>query len=133
MLVILCARLNILHTFDYSKVLNRLQLKLVISFVLKTSAFTLSFSYVRRIFFFFQAEDGIRDTSVTGVQTCALPIFVTMVSFGLGLQRNTVARFKELDLFNEITVFGKNLNSIIEAGFNKRPGGANDKDRKSVV
>src|SRR5260370_12671590 len=25
-------------------------------------------------FFFFQAEDGIRDSSVTGVQTCALPI-----------------------------------------------------------
>src|SRR5437763_6624621 len=25
--------------------------------------------------FFFQAEDGIRDTSVTGVQTCALPIW----------------------------------------------------------
>src|SRR5437762_2337483 len=28
----------------------------------------------RHVFFFFQAEDGIRDTSVTGVQTCALPI-----------------------------------------------------------
>src|SRR5258706_3888429 len=28
------------------------------------------------IFFFFQAEDGIRDWSVTGVQTCALPISV---------------------------------------------------------
>src|SRR2546421_3800540 len=27
-------------------------------------------------FFFFQAEDGIRDLIVTGVQTCALPIFV---------------------------------------------------------
>src|SRR5436189_5314144 len=27
------------------------------------------------LIFFFQAEDGIRDTSVTGVQTCALPIF----------------------------------------------------------
>src|SRR5437762_10946533 len=27
-------------------------------------------------FFFFQAEDGIRDTSVTGVKTCALPILV---------------------------------------------------------
>src|SRR5207248_8413514 len=26
-------------------------------------------------FFFFQAEDGIRDRTVTGVQTCALPIF----------------------------------------------------------
>src|SRR5207249_5200956 len=30
-------------------------------------------------FFFFQAEDGIRDRNVTGVQTCALPIFVTYV------------------------------------------------------
>src|SRR5258708_19647913 len=28
----------------------------------------------RRMLFFFQAEDGIRDSSVTGVQTCALPI-----------------------------------------------------------
>src|SRR3712207_9556467 len=27
-------------------------------------------------FFFIQAEDGIRDIGVTGVQTCALPIFV---------------------------------------------------------
>src|SRR5699024_11630675 len=27
------------------------------------------------LFFFFQAEDGIRDRNVTGVQTCALPIF----------------------------------------------------------
>src|SRR5687767_15779106 len=27
------------------------------------------------VFFFFQAEDGIRDKLVTGVQTCALPIF----------------------------------------------------------
>src|SRR5207249_2793209 len=29
----------------------------------------------RFFFFFFQAEDGIRDRNVTGVQTCALPIF----------------------------------------------------------
>src|SRR5438445_7650125 len=28
-------------------------------------------------FFFFQAEDGIRDIGVTGVQTCALPIWVS--------------------------------------------------------
>ena len=27
------------------------------------------------LFFFFQAEDGIRDRNVTGVQTCALPIY----------------------------------------------------------
>ena len=31
--------------------------------------------------FFFQAEDGIRDTSVTGVQTCALPICATRTRF----------------------------------------------------
>src|SRR2546429_7048533 len=31
------------------------------------------------VFFFFQAEDGIRDVAVTGVQTCALPIFVALL------------------------------------------------------
>src|SRR5689334_23411136 len=31
--------------------------------------------YFLFFFFFFQAEDGIRDGTVTGVQTCALPIF----------------------------------------------------------
>src|SRR3712207_7942521 len=31
-----------------------------------------------RTSFFFQAEDGIRDIGVTGVQTCALPIFKAM-------------------------------------------------------
>src|SRR5437879_10014191 len=34
-------------------------------------------------FFFFQAEDGIRDTSVTGVQTCALPICPDTPSFNV--------------------------------------------------
>src|SRR5207245_8209887 len=35
----------------------------------------LAHSSIRCIFiFFFQAEDGIRDATVTGVQTCALPI-----------------------------------------------------------
>src|SRR3712207_9004213 len=34
----------------------------------------------RIFFFFFQAEDGIRDIGVTGVQTCALPIFPRPVS-----------------------------------------------------
>src|SRR5699024_12219969 len=32
-----------------------------------------------RLLFFFQAEDGIRDRNVTGVQTCALPIYPTTV------------------------------------------------------
>src|SRR5256712_2174187 len=30
---------------------------------------------IMHFFFFFQAEDGIRDLIVTGVQTCALPIY----------------------------------------------------------
>src|SRR5947208_13577587 len=33
------------------------------------------------MFFFFQAEDGIRDDLVTGVQTCALPIYLSENSF----------------------------------------------------
>ena len=32
------------------------------------------------VFFFFQAEDGIRGRLVTGVQTCALPIYYTTLA-----------------------------------------------------
>src|SRR3712207_4749208 len=35
------------------------------------------------LFFFFQAEDGIRDIGVTGVQTCALPIFTELGLFSV--------------------------------------------------
>src|SRR2546426_11191755 len=41
-------------------------------------------------FFFFQAEDGIRDYKVTGVQTCALPISLeSAVSGGMLLQEQS--------------------------------------------
>src|SRR2546430_13021242 len=33
---------------------------------------------IELFFFFFQAEDGIRDLTVTGVQTCALPILLPL-------------------------------------------------------
>src|SRR2546430_10187158 len=57
-------------------------------------------------FFFFQAEDGIRDLTVTGVQTCALPIYcpvpehpTTMVIFDRGfnqrIARETAPRSEE--------------------------------------
>src|SRR3712207_9196589 len=36
------------------------------------------------MFFFFQAEDGIRDIGVTGVQTCALPILAERIAELLG-------------------------------------------------
>src|SRR5688572_31782674 len=51
-------------------------------------------------FFFFQAEDGIRDLTVTGVQTCALPISILVagrsgsaITAQIGMMRVT----KELD------------------------------------
>src|SRR5207244_9000317 len=42
-------------------------------------------------FFFFQAEDGIRDDLVTGVQTCALPISATGTRGIRGRARHTPA------------------------------------------
>src|SRR5437763_2614668 len=47
----------------------------VVSISARSIRFSMAFSGLRwSRCFFFQAEDGIRDTSVTGVQTCALPI-----------------------------------------------------------
>src|SRR3712207_7828911 len=40
-------------------------------------------------FFFFQAEDGIRDIGVTGVQTCALPISANFCSSTLLIAKST--------------------------------------------
>src|SRR2546427_1301921 len=47
--------------------------------------------------FFFQAEDGIRDLTVTGVQTCALPILilVNLVQPGVGLDPALVKELLE--------------------------------------
>src|SRR5205085_1960173 len=50
------------------------------------------FSYTRLLcIFFFQAEDGIRDLTVTGVQTCALPICRTLSG---GLDATAMAKPK---------------------------------------
>src|SRR5205085_8737569 len=46
-------------------------------------------------FFFFQAEDGIRDLTVTGVQTCALPIspfFADVIRSGIDSWRRVVSQ-----------------------------------------
>src|SRR5690606_39890847 len=44
--------------------------------------------------FCFQAEDGIRDFHVTGVQTCALPICLFHIVLGCYLQTNYVFRLR---------------------------------------
>src|SRR5256886_15414773 len=48
------------------------------------------------LFFFFQAEDGIRDLTVTGVQTCALPIFGPNYEYGKRAWETFRDRLKEL-------------------------------------
>src|SRR5215475_9577300 len=48
--------------------------------------------YTILLFFFFQAEDGIRDFHVTGVQTCALPICEVGIRMALGAQGAQVLR-----------------------------------------
>src|SRR5256885_96215 len=49
----------------------------------------------RVVYFFFQAEDGIRDYKVTGVQTCALPIFLAHLG-GLAHERVVVEVLQDL-------------------------------------
>src|SRR5215211_8297763 len=49
-------------------------------------------------FFFFQAEDGIRDHCVTGVQTCALPILAIGDELGMISSPLTIVRRRDGDL-----------------------------------
>src|SRR5436309_4902790 len=75
------------------------------------------------IFFFFQAEDGIRDFHVTGVQTCALPIclgtlaliairdgksyaYAESVSTGAG--RNLIDASTDVDIGNTLSILQAN-------------------------
>src|SRR5690348_11696449 len=54
----------------------------------------------RTLFFFFQAEDGIRDGRVTGVQTCALPISGV---FGASTARELALRGWDVTLVEQYT------------------------------
>ena len=78
-------------------------------------------------------EAKLRATLTTMGVIVGVAVIVTMISFGLGLQRNTVSRFKELDLFNEITVFGRSLSAIASSGFNKNAGNTNAKPQAERV
>src|SRR5256885_5693669 len=57
-----------------------------------------------RFFFFFQAEDGIRDYKVTGVQTCALPISIPIHS---GYLPECTVRIIKLLLPNFLRLWGR--------------------------
>src|SRR5437773_6239109 len=81
------------------------------------------------IFFFFQAEDGIRDRDVTGVQTCALPISTAgasrnhqggevLIPISFSAHENHVAHLKvrELGVLPVFAVLGLVRNSDSDGG-----------------
>src|SRR6266446_8039708 len=69
-----------------------------------------------QVFFFFQAEDGIRDYKVTGVQTCALPISTIL---GAGGHELRTVRFIEGDVWCRV------LRDVARMPRAERPGSPN--------
>src|SRR5256886_12515847 len=84
--------------------------------------------------FFFQAEDGIRDLTVTGVQTCALPISTMPTAWGAALRivRNAVFTAVVLRTYvPSATSAIERFSSAVKTP--ARPARPNESDRKSVV
>src|SRR5256885_7012919 len=87
--------------------------------------------------FFFQAEDGIRDYKVTGVQTCALPIYVFGRPFApKGAEwEAALARWRQLPTDEgarydkEITLDATALEPMITFGTNPEIGRASCRER----
>src|SRR5256885_14054755 len=80
---------------------------------------------IESIFFFFQAEDGIRDYKVTGVQTCALPILASVDQIELPW-----TSFPEL-INSIVRVLGYNVlgtNDLL-----RRTGGASPFENRNVT
>src|ERR1041385_845117 len=70
-------------------------------------------------------EAKLRATLTSMGVIVGVAVIVTMVSFGLGLQRNMLSRFRALDLFNEIRVFGRGLGNLVA-----NRGQGNDSERR---
>src|SRR5437763_219329 len=77
-------------------------------------------SFACSAFFFFQAEDGIRDTSVTGVQTCALPISLIIWLFlrdwGTALMTGLVVPVTMFVTFIAMKLLGQSFNLMTLGG-----------------
>src|SRR3712207_6082452 len=67
------------------------------------------------IFFFFQAEDGIRDIGVTGVQTCALPIWLLGPRTVAYMTRNHLPGDVDLETFGR-PIFAESANRGVGFG-----------------
>src|SRR5690606_4723639 len=82
--------------------------------------------------FFFQAEDGIRDFHVTGVQTCALPIYYLFILKYKIVKLATFKKQQEIRMYKEykqlnLPEIGKEIlkhwesNNIFEKSISNRP------------
>src|ERR1043165_4651826 len=67
-------------------------------------------------------EAKLRATLTSMGVIVGVAVIVTMVSFGLGLQRNLLSRFKALDLFSEMSVYGKTVSAALNRTANRRGG-----------
>ena len=106
--------------------------------------FPMSFLDILRLAFRNLHQAKLRAFLTTMGVIVGVAVIVTMVSFGLGLQSNMVARFGALDLFNEISVFGRSLTNLATAGvkpsnrnadgeFRRGPGLRRDKTPTRVL
>ena len=69
-------------------------------------------------------EAKLRATLTSMGVIVGVAVIVTMVSFGLGLQRNLLSRFKALDLFSEMSVYGKTISGALDrSSLGRRAGG----------
>src|SRR5690606_40588897 len=66
-------------------------------------------------FFFFQAEDGIRDFHVTGVQTCALPI----LQYDYVLEDSILTLDRSLEFSSMAKFRGQELDQTLQIPYNK--------------
>src|SRR5256885_11805901 len=83
--------------------------------------------------FFFQAEDGIRDYKVTGVQTCALPIYFAIQFFGSHVLDRSIAMEQAFNVcYRQVRKLGDVYDSDALSVKHWRTAGINA-DRKSVV
>ena len=72
-------------------------------------------------------EAKLRATLTSMGVIVGVAVIVTMVSFGLGLQRNLLSRFKALDLFSEMSVYGKTVSAALNRSASNRRGGNGDR------
>src|SRR5690349_24842928 len=72
--------------------------------------------------FFFQAEDGIRDLYVTGVQTCALPIFTPNAAPPASVEKCFIGRTIRAYAKIPITIDGTPFNRSVVRSEERRVG-----------